>query len=137
MYTTITTKSKRERRDMNELTELTENTEYDVNVEAKKIEPDISLAQMGADIIHTWADALARKVEQLESQNKKRTEGLQVAVGLLQKTRPYIQSIHDDSEARHDNEGCDATQWEVMQETEHILDGIATLERIFQEALNE
>ena len=88
-----------------------------------------SLAQMAAGTINEWADSLAKKVDQLEAQKEKRTNGLVVAVELLQEARPYIKAAYDDAEARHDNE--------VMQKTEHIIGGIATLERIFQEVLNE
>ncbi len=51
-------------------------------------------------------------------------------VVLLEDARPYVKEVHDKAEARHDSYGeyyMDGGMWEIMQETEELLQKIDVL----------
>jgi hypothetical protein len=53
---------------------------------------------------------------------------LETAIECLIRSREYIKQAHDEAEARHDSPGefyMDGAMFEIMQETEKLLDEIS------------
>lgn len=57
------------------------------------------------------------------------------AIAVIKKSMAYVKQVHNEAEARHDSYGeyyMDGVQYEIMQETEAILDEATRIIGLFE-----